>query len=286
MLEIASISSFIWFLIIITNTIISFIGFSKNRFFEKYLFSIYHILHEREYIRIISSGFLHVGWMHLLFNMYSFYWFGDAVENAFGSMGLLLIYFGSLVGGNLLSLYLHRYQNDYRAVGASGAVSGVIFSFVMLAPNTSLGLIFVPIPIPAWIFGILYTIISIFGLRSQSDNIGHDAHLGGAMTGMLISIILKPDLLIENGWLIGLLFGSFCLFLWLSVNTAIFTLPMSRRLNQFQPQRTGKITSREIDYRLQDELNELLDKMNAHGWSNLSDYEQRRLHYLAERLRK
>jgi membrane associated rhomboid family serine protease len=287
MLELTDMSGIIWLLLTAANVIVSMLGFRSPQFFEKYLFSVDAILREREYIRILSSGFLHTGWMHLFFNMYSFYFFGRILEDYWGAFGFAALYFGSLVGGDLLALYMHRHHGDYRAVGASGAVSGVIFSYVLLVPDATLGIMFIPFPFPAWMFAILYTLVSIYGMRSQMGNIGHDAHLGGAMAGIVISIILQPSLVIERGWLVALLLGGFGIFLWLVVNKPAFMLPPAAdSTSRFRPERSGRRSEREVDRRLREELDELLEKMHARGWDNLSEYEQRRLHYLSDRLRK
>lgn len=284
-MELTEISSVSWLLLLIANIVVSFVGFRNTRFFEKYLFSINGVLREREYSRLLSSGFLHGGWMHLAFNMYSFYWFGPAIEEYWGTAGFLGVYFGSLLGGNLLSLYMHRYQEDYRAVGASGAVSGVIFSYILLVPEATLGLMFVPIPIPAWLFGVIYMLISIFGMRAQADNVGHDAHLGGAIAGVLISLALQPDLLGDRAWLVAILLAGFGIFIWLTARTSFFTAPTAPQ-DWLHTQRPGKTSARKVNIQLQEELDELLDKVRIQGWNNLSDYEQRRLHYLSNRLHK
>lgn len=285
LMELTDISSIIWLLLTAANVITSLVGFRNPQFFEKYLFSIEGILRRKEYVRLLSSAFLHVGWVHLFFNMYSFYWFGRALEEYWGAAGFLVIYVAALFGGNFLSLYMHRKHEDYTAVGASGAVSGVIFSYVLLAPDAGIGLIFIPVYIPAWLFAILYTLYSIYGMRSQADNVGHDAHLGGAMAGILASIALQPALLAEQFWLVVLLLGGVGAFLWLTATRpALMNVPVNPQ--RFRPERPSRRSEQDVDRRLREELNELLDKMNARGWDNLSEYEQRRLHYLSDRLHR
>src|SRR5215831_13558473 len=180
--------------IIIANVIFSYRGFTHISFYEKYKFEVEKILLYRQYYRIISSGFLHVNWMHLIFNMLSLYFFSGGLEAFLGDFNYLLIYFSSLIGGSLLSLFIHRHHGDYTAVGASGAVNGVIFATIALFPTMNINLLF--IPMPAWLFGILFVIFSIYGVRSRKDNIGHDAHLGGALIGMAIALALRPSALI------------------------------------------------------------------------------------------
>lgn len=166
-------------------------------------------------MRLISSGFLHVSWQHLLFNMFSLYMFSDSVELVLGSGKFLLIYFTSLVGGNLLSLLVHKNHSDYSAVGASGAVSGIIFAAIALQPSIGIGMFF--IFIPGWIYGILFVGISIYGIKSQKDNIGHDAHLGGALIGMLAAIALEPEALRYNYIVISLITIPAMVFIYLII---------------------------------------------------------------------
>lgn len=287
MLELTDTAAIIWLLLTIANIVVSMIGFRNRQFFEKYLFSVDRVLSNKEYFRLISSGFLHGSWMHLFFNMLTFYFFGPVLEAYWGSLVFLLLYFVSLIGSDLLSLYIHRHQGHYRSIGASGAVSGMLFSYVILAPDSLMSFLFLPfIKIPAWLFGIIYTIYSIYGMRSQTDNVAHDAHIGGAMAGIVISVILQPELLIERGWLVALLLGGFGLFLWLVVNKPDLMLPSTASTSRFRPERPGKHSEQEVDRRLQEELDELLKKMHISGWDNLTEYEQRRLHYLSDRLRK
>ena len=102
----------------------------------------------------------------------------------------------------MLSLFIHRNQGDYDSVGASGAVTGIIFASIALFPGMHIGLLFIPISIPAWLFGLVYVLYSIYGIRSGRNNIGHDAHLGGAMIGLIIAIIMQPSALVNNTWAI------------------------------------------------------------------------------------
>ena len=169
-------------LLILANVLFSMKGFGDQIFFEKFKFQINNIL-KGEKIRMISSGFLHVDWMHLGFNMYALYLFGDIVDAKLGTIGFLVIYFGSLLAGSLYSLSYHKKELYYSAVGASGAVSGIVYSCIMLFPEMQLGLILIPIPIPGYIFGVAYLLYSIYGMKNRVGNIGHSAHLGGAIGG-------------------------------------------------------------------------------------------------------
>ena len=190
--------------IIATNIIISMKGFKDLSFFEKYKFNIGGI-RRGEQFRMFSSGFLHLDFSHLLFNMLTLYFFADVVIGSIGYMKFLIIYFASLLVGNLLSFYFHKDEYHYSAIGASGAVSGILYSAILFYPNMSLYLFFIPIPIPAWIFGILYLLYSIYGMKKSLGNIGHDAHFGGALAGYFLTILFAPSLLNTQLWIIALL---------------------------------------------------------------------------------
>ncbi len=166
--------------IIIANVFVSYRGFSSHEFFARYSFEVEKILIYKDYKRLITSGFLHVNWMHLIFNMFSLYIFSAGLERYIGSIYYLVIYFVSLVGGNLFSLYIHRNHGSYSAVGASGAVCGTMFSSIALFPGMRIGLFFLPISFPAWMYGLAFVLYSIYGIKSRRDNIGYETHLGGA----------------------------------------------------------------------------------------------------------
>jgi len=141
----------------------------------------------------------------LFFNMFTLYFFADEVIGYLGSVNFLLVYFGSLIVGNLLSFYFHKNEYHYSAVGASGAVTGVLYSAILLNPDMKLYMMFIPIAIPAYIFGIGYLLYSIYGMKNRVGNIGHDAHFGGAIGGYVITLILATWLFKENLLMVGLL---------------------------------------------------------------------------------
>src|SRR3954454_14958115 len=158
----------------------SVLGFKSGAFVERFIFCPQYILRDKQYYRLITSGFLHADWLHLLFNMYSLYAFGRNLELLMGPTKFLGIYFASIIGGNLLSLFLHRHH-VYRAYGASGGVCGIIFASIFL---TGSGVYIFLISIPGWLYAILFLIGSFYGIKNARDNIGHDAHLGGAIIGL------------------------------------------------------------------------------------------------------
>ncbi|PQB04217.1 rhomboid family intramembrane serine protease [Aureitalea marina] len=202
-------------IIIAANVIFSLKGFNDYGFFEKYKFNIAGI-RRGENVRMISSGFLHVDFTHLLFNMLTLYFFANVVIVNVGVLRFALIYLASLLVGNLLSFYFHKDEYHYSAVGASGAVTGILYSAILFYPDMGLYLFFIPIPIPAWIFGLLYLLYSIYGMKNRVGNIGHDAHFGGAIAGYLLTILFNPELLQTNLWIVLVLAAPIILLFLLS----------------------------------------------------------------------
>ena len=182
--------------IIIANVLFSIKGFGSYSFLDKYKFQVGRVL-GKEKIRMLTSGFLHVDWMHLGFNMYALYIFGDIVARVLGIPSFLIIYFGSLLAGNLYTLQYHKNEPYYSAVGASGAVSGIVYSSILLFPDMQL-LLFFAIPIPGYVFGVGYLLYSIYGMKKQVGNIGHAAHLGGTIGGFVFTLLLNPILFTTN----------------------------------------------------------------------------------------
>jgi membrane associated rhomboid family serine protease len=189
--------------IIVANAVISYKGFNDLAFFRKYEFHVGSI-RSGEQIRMLSSGFLHADIMHLAFNMLTLWFFAPVVIQGLGTISFVLIYFGSLIFGSLLTMLFHKNDYSYRAVGASGAVTGVLYSAILLQPNMMLGIFFV-IPMPAYLFGILYLLYSIYGMRAKNDNIGHTAHFGGAIGGYLITLVKEPYLIVDHSLMVILL---------------------------------------------------------------------------------
>ncbi|WP_372920411.1 rhomboid family intramembrane serine protease [Salegentibacter sp.] len=177
-------------IIIGINILISFKGFKDDSFFQKYKFNIGDLKRGAKY-QVFTSGFLHVDTTHLFVNMLTLYFFANVVIFGIGSTGFILVYLVSLILGNLLSWFFHKEELHYSAVGASGAVMGVLYSAILLRPDMMLGLFFI-IPIPAYVFGIGYLLYTIYGMKRRLGNIGHDAHFGGAVGGYILTLILAP----------------------------------------------------------------------------------------------
>ncbi len=190
--------------IIAANVMISLKGFNDYGFLDKYKFHVGGV-QRGEKIRMISAGFLHIDFQHLLFNMITLFFFASIVINYLSSGGFIIVYLVSLLLGNLLSLYFHKNEYHYSAVGASGAVTGILYSAILLRPEMNLYMFFIPIPIPAYIFGIGYLLYSIYGMKKRIGNIGHDAHFGGAIGGYVITLFMAPWILEKNLLMVGLL---------------------------------------------------------------------------------
>lgn len=190
--------------VILANVLASYKGFNDHSFFDRYKFHI-GAIKAGEKIRILTSGFLHVDMTHLLFNMLTLYFFAPIVVVYFGSVKFLIVYLVSLVAGNVLSMIFHKNEYQYSAVGASGAVTGILYAAILLQPDMRLGFFFIPIPVPAYIFGIGYLLYSIYGMRNRIGNIGHTAHFGGAIGGYLVTLLFFPSLIWIQPLMVGLL---------------------------------------------------------------------------------
>lgn len=179
--------------ILIANLGLSLAGlFFAPRLIERCLFRPYEFAQGRNRFTLVSSGFVHASLPHLLFNMVSFWYFGPPLESRIGSPSFAVLY----AAGLLLSLYgsyrKHRNDPDYATLGASGAISAVLFAFIVYWPTSSLMLFFIPIPIPAPLFAVGYLAYSIWSARQRRDRINHDAHLGGALTGLAFVALFDP----------------------------------------------------------------------------------------------
>ena len=190
--------------IIVVNVLVSLKGFSDRLFLEKYKFQIGPIL-QGEKLRMLTSGFLHVDQGHLFFNMLTLYFFADQVIVHLGVTKFLIIYVASLLAGSTLALSFHKREPYYSAIGASGAVMGVLYAAIMLNPDMSLYMFFIPIPIPGYVFGVGYLLYSMYGMKTQLGNIGHSAHLGGAVGGFVLTLALYPQVFMQNKLMVGIL---------------------------------------------------------------------------------
>lgn len=185
--------------IIAANVLISLKGFKDFEFFEKYKFNV-GAIKRGEKLRMITSGFLHANFNHLLFNMLTLFFFAPIVIAYLGTVIFIIIYLSSLALGSIISLYFHQNENHYSAIGASGAVMGILYSAILFEPNMMINFI-----IPAWVFGLGYLGYSVWAMKQNTDNVGHDAHIGGAIGGLVLTVAFAPVLLQTSLWLVGLL---------------------------------------------------------------------------------
>ncbi len=190
--------------VIAANVLVSIKGFNDVSFFDRYKFNI-SAINAGQKERTVTSGFLHVDISHLFFNMFTLYFFADVVVKGFGPEKFIGIYFVSLIAGSLLAIFFHKNEPQYSAVGASGAVTGVLYAAILLQPDMQLGIMFIPIPVPAYVVGIGYLLYSIYGMRSRLGNIGHTAHFGGAVGGFALTLLFMPNLIFTQTLMVGLL---------------------------------------------------------------------------------
>jgi len=258
--------------ILIVNVLLSIKGFRDRTFFNRHMFHVNSIVIRKEYGRLVSSAFLHANNMHLFFNMLSFYFFAPVVVATLGELSMLIIYFAALLGGNLLSLYIHRKHGDYRAIGASGAVSGIVFAAIALYPNMKLFVLFIP-NVPGYVFAIIYMLYSINGIRKQADNIGHEAHLGGAILGVLTALMFEPRALEDNFLVIALILVPVAVFL------AILMFKPSLLMVGMDYEKNQEYLSQDDQYNIkkknqEEKLNYILDKIHRGGLNSLTAEEK------------
>jgi membrane associated rhomboid family serine protease len=267
--------------IIALTAAFSYQGLRNPSHEEKYIFDPRLILGGREYFRLVTSGFLHADWRHLGLNMISLFLFGPSLEFVMGREQFLLVYFGALIGGNLLSLFVHRHH-EYRAYGASGAVCGVIFSYILIFPGAQISQLYLPIGVPAWLYAILFMLGSFYGMKNIRDNVGHDAHLGGAIIGFGITAALQPESIGANPkvFLIVLILSlALLIYLWknpMFLPTRTF-LPRLRRGSKRSnpPKPTPKV-----------DVDAILEKISRDGYASLTETEKAQLREVSGKYRR
>ena len=180
-------------LLIAASVIASLYALSNAEFMDKNLFHVGPILDRGEWHRMVTSGFLHGGFLHLFVNMYVLFMFGGFVERSLGTVAYLIVYFAALLGGNAWSLLENGRKPSYRALGASGATSGVVMSFILFRPFEQLMIFPIPFFMPAVVIGLLFVVGSAILAQRENKTIGHEAHLGGALSGILVTILVAPS---------------------------------------------------------------------------------------------
>lgn len=166
--------------------------FQMPRLIDICLFRPYYFLRDRQYETMILSGFVHADIGHLLFNMFTFYFFAFPMERYIGTIPFLALYFFGLVVSHTCTWYKQRNNPGYASLGASGAISAVLFAYIVYFPTTTLMIIPIPVPIPAFLFAIGYVAYSYWASTQNTGRINHDAHLCGAVSGLLFVAISDP----------------------------------------------------------------------------------------------
>ena len=181
--------------IFVITIITSLMAFSNENLYGKLILHPYNVSRGRYIYTVITSGLIHKDWMHLFFNMLSFYFFAFNLEPVLGHWQFAVLYIASLILSDMPSVLKHRENYNYYSLGASGAVSAVVFSAILYNPLGQMMILPIPVPIPAVIFGILYLVYCSYASKYSRDNINHDAHLYGALSGLMITIIFHPGIL-------------------------------------------------------------------------------------------
>jgi membrane associated rhomboid family serine protease len=261
-------------LIVLSTLGFSLQGFRREHFMRRMLFEPRQILAGKEWYRLLSSGLVHLDWMHLLMNLISLVIFGQLLEAIEGPVFLCLVYFSAVLGGNLLALAVHR-LHEYQAVGASGGVCGLIFACLHVCPGIWITESF--IPLPGWLYAILFILGSYYALRRQADHIGHDAHLGGALVGLTVAVLLRPASISQTWWLLLIIYGLGGAIVWrLATGRLLFP---EHGFFSGSEETTGGARHREYEYNRMRKLERetvdaLLDKIAKSGIQSLSRHER------------
>jgi membrane associated rhomboid family serine protease len=262
-----------WLVILITCGF-SWAGFAVRGFEERFIFWPQAVLARRQYYRLITAGFLHANGAHLGMNMLSLYFFGPGIELGLGWERFLAIYFAAILGGNLLSLLMHRHH-DYRSYGASGGVSGIVLASIFLFPGGSIQFLLVPVPIPAWLYAFAFLAASFYGMKNQVGNIGHDAHLGGALAGLYTAAALHPAIIRGSPKLFAAIsIGAILLAACLAGKSLFRPMGGISLPNLTKPARTGRRRNLPPHKRTELQIDDILAKISEQGIHSLTAEEQ------------
>lgn len=187
------------YLILGTTVVVSFLSFNRRDLINKLSFNAYAVMKRNEWHRFFTHGFVHADMTHLFVNMFTFWSFGAFMEKLFSRIGFggwafWGLYFGGMIVASLFDLIKHRNNPYYQSIGASGAVSAILFSSILFNPWGSI-LLFAIIPVPGIVFGVLYLIYCQYMAKRSTDNINHNAHFYGAIYGFFFPILLQPSLI-------------------------------------------------------------------------------------------
>lgn len=196
--------------IVVITCVVSLIAFNNEHWMQRLRFNAYQINHSKNFYRFFSYGIVHADMLHLFVNMYVLYSFGPWVEYFFeqyfqekATFFYLVLYIGAVFTSVIPSFEKHKNHPYYNAVGASGAISAIVFASILFDPLAPMGLLFIPIQFPAVVFGIAYLIYSYYMAQKGSDSIGHDAHFFGALFGIMFCILLNKNIAVNFVYQIG-----------------------------------------------------------------------------------
>lgn len=190
-LNMAPVASIIFVFTLVT----SLYAFYDHSLYGKFMLHPYSVSKGHKVFTLLTSGLIHADWMHLFFNMFTFYAFAFTLEQMMGSWQFGLLYFLGLVLSDLPTVFKHKDDFHYNSLGASGAISAVLFSYILYNPMSKIYIMFIPIGIPAVIFGGLYLVYCMYASKNSRDNINHDAHFFGALTGLIFTVIFVPGII-------------------------------------------------------------------------------------------
>lgn len=180
-------------LIFLFTIITSVYSFYDSGTYGKFMLHAYSVAKGKNVYQLITSGFIHKDWSHLIFNMLTYFFFAFNLERIIGHWQFGLLYFSSLILSDLPSVFRHKNDFWYNSLGASGAVCAVLFSYILFSPMTPLYIFPIPFAIPAGIYGFLFLAYTSYAGRRANDGINHDAHFYGAVAGLLITVVLNPS---------------------------------------------------------------------------------------------
>ena len=279
--------------VVIATAVVTWMGFYRRGIEARYLFDSQRIKDHGEHYRMITSGFLHGDWFHFGLNMMMLVIWGPMLEREIGPMRFLILYFGCIYGGSLLAYYMHK-NHHYLALGASGGTCGILLASIFLLPaGTYLQGLIIPIPVPAWAYAVGFILYTVFGMRSRDSKIGHDAHMGGAVTGMAIITLFKPSVITEHPLLWGffaVFTGALLWYLWknplmLSMKNFGVKNPFSKhdKRQKMESYDAFELDAKEAESDA-DKLDRLLAKVSDVGFDKLSPIEKMQLKQLSARM--
>lgn len=192
------------FVLIAIIAIVSFYGWSNPQIQAKFMMNPYRVSKSKEYYRFITSGFIHSGYLHLFFNLFTLYFFGSQIEIIFsilfsskGDIYYLILFIVGIIVSDIPTFIKYRSNPGYNSLGASGGVAALVFSFILFNPIDKLYILFIPIGIPGFIMGLLFLLYSYYQSKNSGDNINHSAHLYGALFGLIFSVIIQPNVILS-----------------------------------------------------------------------------------------